>query len=194
VLTRGGNIDRSTLQHMYAAWAPTLFGDVASAMLDPEPVRAELHGLETGRGWISPPAEPPDFLRGVAMAAALQVPFRGHAPDDELLITSSLGHQFAMPEAVLREDIHQLATLLARRRWAALGNRTLEAVTEYETIAAPLMEAKKAAAPRPVKASTPRPATPPVAGRARKPRPTGARRSLKRRAREAIVIGEVLRL
>ncbi len=205
-IARQKTITRESLQHLYAAWAYELVPDVITAVLDPTLARAQLRLLEEDRtaAQSADNGEPPPYLRGVAIGRALGTSYRGHAPGKELVIATSLGSRFALPEEILRADVEAITDRLVRRAWSGLGNRTLAQLAGRAEPAA-RRPAPRIARPPARSVAPARPAVKPPARskrrRRRKVDPAYAqsaavavRRPTRAQLREAIVLGEVLRL
>ncbi len=222
ILARGV-ANRADLQHLYAAWAPTLFPDIATAVLDETSAREALGYIETTMGAHEAleAGEPPEWVRGAVIAQVLGQKFRGHAPSGELIIRSSSGQRFALPEEIVAEDLAEITRRLHRRGYASLGGRTLETVRDSSVARAPQPQPqptpKAAPAPKPAKkpaqvrahvvkhkaakqrqpaaakqAKTAKLAPARQPGKARQPRRRATSRSTE--VREAIVLSEILRI
>ena len=149
-------LTRGVMQHVYAAWAPTLFGDVATAALDPASAREALRSLEQmPSSHIGRPGEPPDHLRGLVLAQVLGEHFRVPIPDGAYVLTTPMGRGIRLPANVLIEDIEPIVKRLAQGHLAALGGRSLAQLAGKPLAErAPLV---KVPAPRPAPVRAPAP-------------------------------------
>ncbi len=185
-----GITDREELQHLYAAWAATLFGDVATAVLDKSTARGALRQIEAmpGSHEAHEAGQPPDWVRGVALAYVLGVPFRSQAPDGEIVGRSSMETRFGLPASIVEEDITALCRRLVQRPYAALGGHTLLALVD--SVAHHRVPAQPAVIPATHRAP---PARKRVVKPAKQARRTVSRRS-RQAVREAIVLSEIVRI
>ena len=158
------DLPREALEHLYAAWGPAIFADVATAILDRETAEVFLARIESDQNALyAPYGQPPSYVRGQVIARAMGQDFRGSQGTGDLYVTASTGERFVLPAELVVEDVLAHARRMVRRRWSALENCTLRA------IAAPVGAAGAAVAAERV--IPPKPAAEPTVAPARQPTP-----------------------
>jgi len=175
------NLTREEFQHVYAAWAPQVFADVSTAILMPERAQIALEAITSAananhaRG-----ADIPWVIRGHVLSEVLETSFYASSRHNDLAITLSDGETYAVPAAIVAEDIRSLARRMISESFDALGSKRLAELV--------FAEEKKARVLPTVESATV--STEPTAQLAKEPQ---RRHSMKRLVRDAILMNEIYR-